>query len=91
MFEIFIALIPVVGGILNSLITPILGGRKDESDIIDKLALQLEKEKLFHLYLKAIFQCCFAAVQFHQEYLKNCFTWKIHLKSFNSSLPAESY
>ena len=84
MFEIFIALIPVVGGILNSLITPILGGRKDESDIIDKLALQLEKEKLFHLYLKAIFQCCFAVVQFHQEYLKNCFIWKIHLKSFSS-------
>ncbi|WP_325804449.1 hypothetical protein [Citrobacter portucalensis] len=43
MFEIFIALIPVVGGILNSLITPILGGRKDESDIIEQLALQLEK------------------------------------------------
>ena len=61
MFEIFIALIPVVGGILNSLITPILGGRKDESDIIDKLALQLEKEKLFHLYFESyipvLFRC----------------------------------
>lgn len=61
MFEIFIALIPVVGGILNTLITPILGGRKDESDIIDQLALQLEKEKtisfVLESYISMLFRC----------------------------------
>lgn len=61
MFEIFIALIPVVGGILNSLITPILGGRKDESDIIEQLALQLEKEKtisfVLESYIPVLFRC----------------------------------
>ena len=64
-------------------------GGKDESDIIEQLALQLEKEKLFHLYLKAIFQCCFAAVQFHQEYLKLLYENSFEILQLIS--PAESY
>ena len=61
MFEIFIALIPVTGGILNSWITSLRGGRKDESDIIVQLALELEKGKtisfVLESYIPILFRC----------------------------------
>ena len=61
MFEIFIALIPVTGGILNSWITSLRGGRKDESDIIVQLALELKKEKtisfVLESYIPILFRC----------------------------------
>ena len=61
MFEILIALIPVTGGILNSWITSLRGGRKDESDIIVQLALELKKEKtisfVLESYIPILFRC----------------------------------
>ena len=47
MFEIFIALIPVVGGILNSLITPIREEERTNLTLLNNSLCNLKKKNYF--------------------------------------------
>ena len=75
MFEIFIALIPVVGGILNSLITPIREEERTNLTLLNNSLCNL-KRKTISFVLESYIPVLFRCRPIPSGVLKNCCTGK---------------